>query len=219
MSDDRRESGQLVASLGSSLRSGAASLGTVPKLLEELLVSGGWQDFTTQLGDHVTYTEDEFEEFIRALPLKGLGADLDLVERLIHERIDLLTRFYELTPRKRGNPQFVAITRDTRDCDEPDGSLAEGRRKAGNNVEAIVRRLERERPDLHAMVKAGEIRPYSAAVQAGWRKAQTTIPLQDPQGIARKLLEKLGREQAAEVEYALACLLRVAPSQAGDGDG
>lgn len=209
MSNDRRENGQLVASLGSSLRSGAVSLGTVPKLLEELLVSGGWRDFTTQLGDHVTYAEDQFEDFVRTLPLKGLGADLDLVERLINGRIDLLSRFYELMPNKCGDPALTTVTRDNGEGDIPPA----GKKKTASNVEALVRRLERERPDLHALVSAGEIRPHSAAVQAGWRKPQTTIPLQDPQGIARKLLEKLGPEQAAEVEHALSLLLRVSSPQ------
>lgn len=103
-----RERGQLVASLGSSLRSGATSLGTVPKLLEELLTSGGWMDFVTRLGDHITYDPCEFADFVETLPLQGLGADLTVVERLIGQRPDLLAIFYELTPpRNPGRPKTL----------------------------------------------------------------------------------------------------------------
>ncbi|MET9720279.1 hypothetical protein ABZZ46_33420 [Streptomyces rochei] len=51
------------------------------------------------------------------------------------------------------------------------------------------------------------MKAYTAAVEAGWRSPQTTIPLTDPEAIARKLLAKLGTDQAQEVCSALARLV------------
>ncbi|GLW58898.1 hypothetical protein [Kitasatospora phosalacinea] len=216
MADERRERGQTVASLGSSLRSGRNSLGTVPKLLEDLLVTGGWKDFVTQLGDHVTYTDTEFETFVQTLPLKGLGATLDLVELIIGDRTDLLVEFHRLTPRLRtGRPGKVPdIVRDFPDAGPDGGDQAivaapAPRRPAahGNSREGAIRRLERERPDLLAQVKAGELTPHRASVLAGWRKEMLTIPRSNPEEIAQALVKKLDAADAAEVKAALERLL------------
>lgn len=217
-----KERGQLVASLSSSLRSGASSLGTVPKLIEELLTTGGWMDFVTRLGDHITYRPDEFTEFVETVPLRGLGADLTLVERLISQRPDLLAVFYELTPpREPGRPKtlddvqsFPAAPSSTADTDEDVAASVPSPRKkppSGNNVENIMRKLAKERPDLLEQVTAGTMRAYTAAVEAGWRKPQTTIPLADPDGVARKLLDKLGLDQARQVCAALTELVTETP--------
>ncbi|MEU9348403.1 hypothetical protein AB0D74_45125 [Streptomyces sp. NPDC048278] len=208
---DLKERGQLVASLGSSLRSGATSLGTVPKLLEQLLTTGGWMDFVTRLGDHITYDAGEFPDFVETLPLQGLGADLAVVERLIGPSPDLLAIFYELTPpRERGRPKNANDVHNSSGhaAPAPDEPPAPRRQPpAGNRAEAIMRRLAKDRPDLLEEVTSGRMKAYTAAVEAGWRSPQTTIPLADPEAIARKLFAKLGTEQAQEVCSALARLV------------
>ncbi|WP_328842897.1 hypothetical protein [Streptomyces sp. NBC_00258] len=210
-----KERGQLVASLGSSLRSGATSLGTVPKLLEQLLLTGGWMDFVTRLGDHITYERSEFADFVETLPLQGLGADLGIVERLIGPRPDLLAVFYELTPpRDRGRPKKADDVHNYSGCPAPgpgeEGTLPAPRKQRpnGNQVEAIMRKLAKDRPDLLQEVTAGRMKPYTAAVEAGWRSPRTTIPLTDPESIARTLFDKLGTEQAQQVCRELARLVR-----------
>ncbi|MBZ6135444.1 hypothetical protein [Streptomyces olivaceus] len=206
-----KERGQLVASLGSSLRSGATSLGTVPKLLEQLLTTGGWRDFVTRLGDHITYDTDEFADFVETMPLQGLGADLAVVERLIGPRPDLLAVFYELTPpRERGRPKNANDVHNIFGQAAPASEQAPAPRKqrpTGNRAEAIMRKLAKDRPDLLEEVTSGRMKAYTAAVEAGWRSPQTTIPLTDPEAIARKLLAKLGTDQAQEVCSALARLV------------
>ncbi|REK89556.1 hypothetical protein DY245_14995 [Streptomyces inhibens] len=215
-----KERGQLVASLGSSLRSGATSLGTVPKLLEELLTTGGWMDFVTRLGDHITYEPGEFADFVETLPLQGLGADLAVIERLIGPRPDLLAILYELTPaRGPGRPKTLNDVQSSFGSSavaEQAPAVPAPRKKApaGNTVENIMRKLARDRPDLLEEVTAGRMKAYTAAVEAGWRRPQTTIPLTDPESIARKLLDKLGAEQAREVCTTLSQLVTDTTSEA-----
>lgn len=54
---------------------------------------------------------------------------------------------------------------------------------------------------------------YTAAVEAGWCSPRTTIPLTDPEAIARKMITKLGTDQAQEVCSALARLVQQPPGE------
>jgi hypothetical protein len=47
----------------------------------------------------------------------------------------------------------------------------------GNAAAGALRRLRKDRPDLHARVLAGELSPHAAAVQAGFRPRTITLPL------------------------------------------
>lgn len=46
----------------------------------------------------------------------------------------------------------------------------------GTSSAAALRRLRKERPDLHARVLAEELTPHRAMVEAGFRKPTITIP-------------------------------------------
>lgn len=52
-------------------------------------------------------------------------------------------------------------------------------RDNGNRTTYLVRRLERDHPELHAKVVAGELSPHRAAVEAGWRPRQVTLNVSD----------------------------------------
>ncbi|MFJ1744352.1 hypothetical protein ACIOG4_37600 [Streptomyces microflavus] len=131
------------------------------------------------------------------------------------------TRAYELTPpRDPGRPKTLNDVQSfplaaPREANQDQGQVpvSAPRKKppGGNNVENIMRKLARERPDLLEQVTAGTMKAYTAAVEAGWRKPQTTTPLADPDGIARKLFDKLGPEQAGLVCSALAQMVTEAP--------
>ena len=43
-------------------------------------------------------------------------------------------------------------------------------RPAGNSRAAFLRRLRKDRPDIHGRVLAGELSPYAGMVEAGFRK-------------------------------------------------
>jgi hypothetical protein len=43
-------------------------------------------------------------------------------------------------------------------------------RPSGNSRAAFLRRLRKDRPDIHARVLAGEISPYAGMVEAGFRR-------------------------------------------------
>ena len=60
-------------------------------------------------------------------------------------------------------------------------------RPAGNSRAAFLRRLRKDRPDIHGRVLAGELSPYAGMVEAGFRKRRggLNLPAQDS-GLGRR---------------------------------
>ena len=52
--------------------------------------------------------------------------------------------------------------------------------------QAAIRRLSKDRPDLHARVLSGELKPHRAMVEAGFRDKLITVP-EDPAKAAKRL--------------------------------
>lgn len=49
------------------------------------------------------------------------------------------------------------------------------------SADAALRRLRKQRPDLHAQVLAGQSSPHAAAVEAGFRRRRISVPADDPE--------------------------------------
>jgi hypothetical protein len=62
----------------------------------------------------------------------------------------------------------------------------------------FLARLERERPDLAARVRTGELTAYGAAIEAGFRKSMIMVP-EDPEGAADAILRRWGANRARRV--------------------
>ena len=185
MTDPLRRNGNLVESLGSSLRSGGHALGTAPALLRQILEAESWRDFVTQRADRVQHAR--FADFVTTPPLHGLGATMDIVRRLVRDdpvTLDLLDRAVQ-------NP--VGVNQHSEGLDNIQTL------PTGTSREAGIRRLRKDRPDLHAEVLAGRLSAHAAMVQAGFRHRTATVPVDDPQRAARALRRNMTPEMLAEV--------------------
>lgn len=181
MTDPLRRNGNLVESLGSSLRSGGHALGTAPALLRQILEAESWRDFVTQRGEHVQH--ERFADFVTTPPLHGLGATMDVVRRLVRDEpatVDLLDRALQ-------NPTGPAVGNNVPN------------RPEGNTQAKALRRLRKDRPDLHAEVLAGSLSAHAAMVRAGFRHRTATVPVDDPERAAQALRRNMTAEQLAEV--------------------
>jgi hypothetical protein len=49
-------------------------------------------------------------------------------------------------------------------------------RPSGNSRAAFLRRLRKDRPDIHARVLAGELSPHASMIEAGFRKNHSPSP-------------------------------------------
>ncbi len=167
----------LVDSLSSALRRGGSALGSVPGLLKQILADEGWREFITQRDELVRH--ERFEDFVTAAPLRGLGADLDLVRRIVSrdaEAEDLLTRATRGVQGRRTD-----LVDNINEVSRPDGT----------SREQALRSLRKNAPELHSRVLAGELSPHAAMVEAGLRPQTFTIRITSPEIIARTLRKQL----------------------------
>ncbi|MCL6733275.1 hypothetical protein [Streptomyces neyagawaensis] len=187
MTTGLRANAALVDALGSALREGEHGLKTGPALLVRVLSEESWRSFITQRGDRVQH--QRFEEFVTAPPLKGLGASMDLVRKLIADNpgaLDLLDRAVQ---------QPLGINQHKEGLDNIQTLGA----PSGTSKEAGLRRLRKDRPDLHAKVLAGHLTTHAAMVAAGFRKRTVSVPVTTPEDAARVLRRNLEPEEIQEL--------------------
>lgn len=186
MTDPLKLNATLVDALGSSLRRGDHALGTVPALLRQVLENEAWRDFETSRGEFVHH--DRFAEFVTTPPLKGLGATVDLVRRIVADDVELLDLFDQALGRK---PRTDKITVN----DDNVHDSADLERPSGNSESAALRRLRKDRPDLHAEVLAERISAHAAMVIAGFRRKTQTVRMDSPESAAQTLRKHMPPEQ------------------------
>lgn len=181
-----RARGGLVDALSSALDSGGHGLSNVPVLLKRLLAEEGWREFETVRGEVVRH--ERFEEFVAAPPLKGLGAEISLIKRIVaddREAVDLLDRVLQ---RQVGRPREIV--------DNVHNS--EGR-PSGTSQARALRRLRKDAPELHAEVIAGRLSAHAAMVKAGLRARTISVPVERPDRVAAALRRHMTQEQLEEL--------------------
>ncbi len=191
-----KHNASLVDALGSSLRKGDHALGTVPALLRQVLEGDAWRDFETSRGEHVEHRR--FADFVTAPPLKGLGTTVDLVRRIVADDVvvlDLLDQALQSPhggDRKSGEIKADVINLDS-------GSVPDGTSK-----DYALRRLRKDRPDLHGDVLAGRLSAHAAMVAAGFRRKTQTIRLDNPASAAQSLRKHMAADARMELARLLA---------------
>ncbi|MFD6360166.1 hypothetical protein ACFWFX_09965, partial [Streptomyces roseolus] len=78
-------------------------------------------------------------------------------------------------------------------------NMHEVARPSGTSKEAGLRRLRKDRPDLHADVLAGRLSTHSAMVKAGFRKRKISVPVSSPEDAAKAIKRNLDPEQVKEL--------------------
>lgn len=177
--------GLLVGVLSSALFHGGNQLDDIPMILKRVLREEPWRDFTTKLGEHVTH--ERFAEFVTAKPMRGLGTTTDQVRRFVSadtEAIDMLDR--ALQNPNGGDRKSQSRTR----IDNVNTGRA-----TGNTKDAALRRLRRDRPDLHAQVLANTLTAHAAMIGAGYRHRTYTARADDVDHAVAALLRHYTREQ------------------------
>jgi hypothetical protein len=157
--------------------------------LGRLLQSGSWKRFETPTG--LRSGASTFEEFVRERRPLGLETNLETVRQVCgnHKWIrDLLDQELQ---RPVGTNQHT------------EGVENLNTRPDGESVEYALRRLRKDRPDLHQKVINEEMSPHAAAVQAGFRTRRFSIS-GDPKRAAPILLRHLSPDDVKE----LICLLK-----------
>ncbi len=188
----------LIDALSSSLDRGRNGLASVPGLLRQVIEGEKWRHFETMRGEEVRY--DDFRAFLLTPPLKGLGATEETIRRLLADDIKTLDLLDQVLQRPPGRPAAEAAAQpqdesQRRDNETVDNVNALLPRPSGNSRARAVRQLREQRPDLLAQVEAGQLPSVHAAmVAAGFRERTVSVPVSQPEKIARALRKNLSED-------------------------
>lgn len=183
MSADPKANNVLVETLGSSLRYGGSALKDTPALLRRTLEEEAWRSFVTRRGELVKH--ERFADFVTTPPTAGLGAEIDLVRRIVESdkpTLDLLDRVLQ----------------------NPSGVHNINARPKGTSEAQALRRLRKDAPELHADVLAGRISAHGAMVDAGFRPRTVSVPVGRPDTVARTLRKHMTPDDLARLTALLA---------------
>jgi len=178
------DNGAVIAALGSAVAHGNENVAQIPALLVQIVDDDRWRHFITKMGEEVQY--ERFADFAATPPTAGLGIAIEVLRRLVQDdpiAVDALDR---ATQRKHGGDRSNV---DNVNVDRP----------TGNSEAATVRRLRKDRPDLHAQYLANEISANAAAILAGFRPKTFTVRADKPESIAATLRRQLSPEVLALV--------------------
>ena len=156
---------------------GKTCLQDAPAMVTFLLKTEAWKIRTVKRLQGRIVEFKRFKEFVEAPPLEGLGATLDIIYKLVSDdpvALDLLDR-ETVGPkhlhRDHGEPDWVV----TRNKALPDDDNIIIKPALGTSRQYALRRLRKQRPDLHQRVLDGELSPHAAMIEAGFRHKATPL--------------------------------------------
>ncbi len=163
--DDR-----IVAQLRRSLYGASDGLRDVPEMLRSVIEHGLWRErVVEETGELVSF--ERFEDFVTTPPLEGLGSSLKQLRNICQEDRTALDWLDRATVGGHGGD------RKSQDIKSHNITLEEvPKARTGTSNTYALRKLRKDRPDLHQRVLADEISPHAAMVEAGFRKKTLTVP-------------------------------------------
>ena len=195
------DNGAVIAALGSAVAHGNENVAQIPALLVQIVDDDRWRHFITKMGEEVTYTR--FEDFAKEPPTAGLGISVEVLARLVQDDPVAVGALERAMQKPDGNPTGKnQHTAPVGTVDNIHSSTIE--RPSGTSEAATVRRLRKDRPDLHAKYLANEISANAAAILAGFRPKTFTVRADKPESIAATLRRQLSPEVLALVAKYLA---------------
>jgi hypothetical protein len=167
-SNNLQHNDMVVDALRQAIRAGDAGLKDVPALVEKVLAESCWvKREVHQIRREVEFKD--FVDFIQSYPPEGLGTDYPTLQRLCKgtKAEDLLDQAIQ---GKQGNP-----TGNNQHKRGNFDNVQDSSAPTGNSRTSALRRLRKDRPDLHAQVLEKKLSPHAAMLQAGFRREPTTV--------------------------------------------
>lgn len=132
-----------------------------------------------------------FSGFLTADPFDGLGIAVEYARRIVGDDKQTLDLLDQALQGRQGTRTDLL------------DNVQEVKAPTGNSESAALRRLRKDRPDLHAQVLNGELSAHAAAVQAGFRPKTFTVRTDDPDRIVATLRRQLPPGVLAKVIHLL----------------
>lgn len=189
MTDVMRERGSVVNSAAQMLASGDVNLDTLPGLILRIINEDMWRQ--RAIPQHQWQLSPEFrsfEEFVTTGPLDGLGTSVQSLRDLCRRRTEAIDAIDRACQRETGYLGHSSVD-----------NIHTISRPSGTAQTAALRRLRKDRPDLHRQVLDGEKSAHAAAVEAGYRHRTVSVRVTDPPSAARTLIRHMEPDDLAEL--------------------
>jgi hypothetical protein len=179
------------------------TLGHVPQTTRELLTTGAWRE-RFEMGRRIQFKS--IVEFITVPASQGgCGWQPDKVTELLRKSDDsealrmweAAIKAREIDAKDQANRSQQGKRTDLVDSNRRIIHEVKGR-PTGTSAAAFLRRLRKDRPDIHARVLAGELTANAGMIEAGFRKKRPSQKLTTLQKI-RRMIPKLSESEREEL--------------------
>jgi hypothetical protein len=150
-----------------SLVDGKSGLDAVPKLLTRIIRDELWRSFYCEpvLAE---VEHNSFEHYVTDCLPTGLGTTIQMLKNMCRDDTEALDAIDRATQRKPGNES--GANQYVKDEGGIFNNIQDSRAPTGTSRDAALRRLRKDRADLHEKVLRGEISAHAAMLDAGFRK-------------------------------------------------
>lgn len=186
---------RVIEYLRTAIFDGNCGLNDVPHLIKRVIQEDLWQKrILPKSNERVTFSS--FEEFLRTSPPQGLGTQMKTIQKLCAEDLEILELLEQIKTKRfwGGDRKSEVFKVDIINFEKA---------KKGTSVEYSLKRLRKQRPDLHQSVLAGKISVHQAMIKAGFRKPKFQITKD-----LEKIVEFIKKEfNQSEIAYLLEKLM------------
>jgi hypothetical protein len=176
--DSKKRDGEIVRILQDHILHGGHSLHEIPETLTLIINKGLWRErVVLATGEVKTY--ESFEEFVTDSLPDGLGTDVRTLKNLCGDDTEALDALDRATTGKHGG--------DHTSKESKSNNVKLAKAPEGTSNTYALRKLRKDRPDLHQQILDGEKSAHAAMIEAGFRKKSISVNLYDASSAARTL--------------------------------
>lgn len=181
---DPLSNGDIVEALSRAVSDGDRQIHRIPEFLITVVNLDCWRHYISPTtGEECRHSS--FEAFVKARFPQGLSTDIRTLKNLCRDDPKALDAIDRVTQRPDGGANNITV-------DNIHGEHVLETRPDGTSKAAALRRLRKDRPDLHAEVLAGNLSAHAAMVDAGFRRRETALE------IGKRAFKKMTKEERSE---------------------
>lgn len=165
-----KENGTVISLFSQALMRGESALVNAPGLLRRIIDENMWQKYYDEFTKE-EYMHENFMSFITSKPREGLGETVENIIKICRDDKYVLDKIDELTQRPNGGD------RKTEEYKISLYNIQTDNAPTGTSTQSALRRLRKDRPDLHEQVINNKLTAHAAMIQAGFRKKTVTVPV------------------------------------------
>ena len=190
MDTDRqlKENHVYVKLLAQSISEGKSGIEGTARMYKVVMKKGSWHAFKNEFQEEVRPAD--YKAFIESQYPEGVGISFDILEKLIKDDPEALSiHTHEKTAKHGGDHMSEEYKSKSYNI-----NLA----TKGTSKEYGLRKLRKDREDLHERVIQGELSVNKAMIEAGYRKKKVRVNI-DSGAVVKMILKNFSKEDITDI--------------------